>query len=56
VHDGEDSDSVVSEDAVLRATQMAVAGNSREEIETVLRTEFGVSDPASVTNEILGPE
>lgn len=56
VHHEEDSGSVVSEDAVLRATQMAVAGNSREEIEAVLRTAFGISDPTSVTKEILGPE
>jgi hypothetical protein len=53
--DEEDPDRAVSEDALLRATQMAVAGNSREEIETVLRTEFSVSDPTSVADEILGP-
>lgn len=53
--DGEDSDTAVSEDALLRATQMAVAGSSRDEIETVLRTEFSVSDPTSVADEILGP-
>lgn len=41
-------------DAVLRATQMAVGGSSREEIERVISTEFDVSDPAAVVDEILG--
>jgi len=44
----------VSEEALLRATQMAVAGHSRDEIEATLRSEFGVSDPSSVADEILG--
>jgi hypothetical protein len=46
----------VGEEPLLRATQMAVAGASRADIEEALRTEFGVSDPAAVADEILGAE
>lgn len=42
------------EDALLRATQLAVSGSSREEIEEILRTEYQLEDPSSVTDEILG--
>lgn len=42
------------EEVVLRATQMAVAGSSRSEIESTLRDEFGIDEPAPVVNEILG--
>jgi len=43
------------EEAVLRATQMAVAGSSRSEIEDTLRVEFGLEDAGSVVDDILGP-
>jgi hypothetical protein len=43
------------EEAVLRATQMAVAGSSRSEIEETLRSEFGLADAGSVVDDILGP-
>ena len=43
------------EEAVLRATQMAVAGSSRSEIEDTLRVEFGLEDARSVVDDILGP-
>jgi hypothetical protein len=43
------------ENAVLRAAQMAVGGSSREEIANALRTELGVSDPAPIVDELLGP-
>jgi hypothetical protein len=43
------------EEAVLRATQMAVAGNSRSEIEETLRDEFNLTDAAPVVEDILGP-
>lgn len=42
------------EEALLRATQMAVAGNSRQEIEETLRDEFGLDDPVPVVDDILG--
>lgn len=43
------------EEAMLRATQMAVAGNSRAEIEAALSDEFNLSDPSPVVDDILGP-
>jgi hypothetical protein len=46
----------IPEQAILRATQMAVAGIERGEIEVMLRTEFGVEDPAAVMDRMLGPE
>jgi hypothetical protein len=39
----------------LLAIQMAVAGSSRTEIEDRLRSEFGVTEPADVLTEVLGP-
>lgn len=42
--------------ARLLATQMAVSGSSREEIETKLRTGFEIDDTASILDAILGPE
>ena len=39
--------------AFLRATQLAIAGRQRDEIEATLREELGVSDPASVIDAIL---
>lgn len=46
----------VPEEAVLRATQMAVAGSSRSEIESTLRDEFDLEDAGPVVNEILGDD
>lgn len=46
----------VSEQAVLRATQMAVTGTGREEIERTLRSEFDVADPGPFVDELLGPD
>lgn len=46
----------IPEQAVLRATQMVVAGAERTEIERMLRVEFGVDDPASVVDEMLRVE
>jgi uncharacterized membrane protein YccC len=43
------------EEAMLRATQMAVAGNSRSEIEATLKEDFGLDDPTTVVDDILGP-
>ena len=40
--------------AVLRATQLAVAGESRESIATAIGEEFGV-DPEPVLARVLGP-
>jgi hypothetical protein len=44
------------EQALLRATQMAVSGTERTEIEMMLRTEFGIRDPESVIAQMLGSE
>jgi len=42
--------------ARLLATQMAVSGSSREEIEARLRTGFEIEDTAPILDAILGPE
>lgn len=42
--------------ARLLATQMAVSGSSREEIEQRLRNGFEIEDPAPILDAILGPE
>jgi vacuolar-type H+-ATPase subunit H len=45
-----------SEGARLLATQMAVAGSSREEIEGRLQHEFGIRESGPMLDAILGPE
>jgi vacuolar-type H+-ATPase subunit H len=42
--------------ARLLATQMAVSGSSREEIEQRLRSGFAISDATAILDAILGPE
>lgn len=42
--------------ARLLATQMAVSGSSREEIELRLRNRFQIEDTAAILDAILGPE
>ena len=42
--------------ARLLATQMAVSGNSREEIAARLRNGFEIEDTAAILDAILGPE
>ncbi len=42
--------------ARLLATQMAVSGSSREEIESRLRSGFEIDDTGSILDAILGPE
>jgi cell division septum initiation protein DivIVA len=42
--------------ARLLATQMAVSGSSREEIEARLRNRFEIEDTAPILDAILGPE
>jgi hypothetical protein len=42
--------------ARLLATQMAVSGSSREEIEARLRNGFEIEDTSSILDAILGPE
>ena len=42
--------------ARLLATQMAVSGASREEIERRLRTSFEIEDTSEILDAILGPE
>lgn len=44
----------VSEGVRLLATQMAVAGSSRSEIEDRLRRELNVRDPETLVDEVLG--
>ena len=44
-----------SEEPLLRATQMAVEGTERAEIERTLRREFGVDEPGAFVDRILGP-
>lgn len=42
--------------ARLLATQMAISGNSREEIELRLRNGFEIEDTTAILDAILGPE
>lgn len=42
--------------ARLLATQMAVSGSSREEIEERLRSGFDIEDTSEILDAILGPE
>jgi hypothetical protein len=42
--------------ARLLATQMAVSGSSREEIEERLRSRFEIEDTSEILDAILGPE
>ena len=44
-----------AEEPLLRATQMAVEGTERAEIERTLRREFGVDEPNAIVDRILGP-
>ncbi len=41
--------------ALIRATQMAVRGSDRADIEDALKDEFGIQDPAPLIDSILGP-
>jgi len=45
-----------SSGARLLATQMAVSGSSREEIEARLRSGFKIEDASGILDAILGPE
>jgi hypothetical protein len=47
---------VGSAGARLLATQMAVSGSSREEIEERLRSGFDIEDTSEILDAILGPE
>jgi hypothetical protein len=49
---GGELDSGASEGARLLATQMAVAGSTRDEIAGRLREEFGIDDPSPILDEI----
>jgi len=42
------------EEALLKATQMAVAESSRAEIEEALRSDFGIENPQGIVDEVLG--
>jgi hypothetical protein len=54
VEEEEASSSDDSAEAMLRATQMAIAGNTRDEIARVLEADFPGVDSNQVLNEILG--
>lgn len=41
-------------EAVLRATQMAVAGHDREEIEAALKSEYDIADAGALVEQLLG--
>ena len=51
-----DADASTPAGARLLATQMAVSGNSREEIAARLRNDFEIEDTASILDAILGTE
>jgi hypothetical protein len=42
------------EEALLKATQMAVADSSSAEIEEALRSDFGIENPQGIVDEVLG--
>jgi hypothetical protein len=54
--DSEGSRRPGSAGARLFATQMAVSGSSREEIEARLRSGFDIEDASEILDAILGPE
>lgn len=54
--DGSVGDRGTPAGARLLATQMAVSGSSREEIEARLRDGFEIEDTAPILDAILGPE
>jgi cell division septum initiation protein DivIVA len=51
-----ESDRADAAGARLLATQMAVSGSSREEIEERLRNRFEIEDTTAILDAILGPE
>jgi vacuolar-type H+-ATPase subunit H len=54
--DGNSEESATPAGARLLATQMAVSGSSRLEIEERLRNGFAIKDTRSILDAILGPE
>lgn len=48
------ADSRVSEQALIYATHLAVAGNDRDTIAAALRNRYGVADPERVAARVLG--
>lgn len=42
------------QEAMLRATKLAIAGSDRKEIAQMLRTEFGIADPEPIIRQVLG--
>lgn len=51
---GSAQEAVISDDALLHATRLAVAGNDRETIAAALREQFDIDDPGPVVNRVLG--
>lgn len=56
VEDGDGAGNGTPAGARLLATQMAVSGSSREEIEARLRNGFEIADTGAILDAILGPE
>jgi hypothetical protein len=52
--DTESPAAISTEAPLIRATQMAVQGSDRSEIESTLKHEFGIEDAAPILDEILG--
>jgi len=48
------NDRGISQAATLRATQMAVAGADRSDIEHMLRDQFGMDDPSAIDRVLRG--
>jgi hypothetical protein len=44
----------VSQEAVLHATRMAIAGDDRQRIAESLRDEYGITDPAPILDRVMG--
>ena len=44
----------IPQDALLKVTQLAVAGTDRATIAAVLKSEFGIDDPEPVVDRVLG--
>lgn len=44
-----------SQDALLQATRLAVSGADRATIATMLRNDYGITDPTPVVDRVLGP-
>lgn len=44
-----------SQDALMEATRLAIAGADREAVAAMLRRDYGIADPAPVVDRVMGP-